>query len=611
MWSRFSLRTKLVLTGLALQFLTLALMMAGAYALVGTYLNRELQERVAQLSPLFNAALAVPMAQRDYASVAAILAESKLAQGLVYINICDAADRIVAEEGLSPQRRLQAGTPADAEPAEASFDFMAPIALGGQKLGKVGFGLSRRALVETRRQIVGAIALLGGLALAAFSAMLTVWSGTITRPVKSLLVASRNVRAGNYDIELDLERNDELGELMKAFSRMSVEIQRKVVELTESEVQQRKYLRESVLRQAQIEVTLREAEAADRAKADFIANMSHEIRTPMNAIVGFSELLMETPLAARQRQHLSSLQVACSSLLKTINDVLDYSKMEAGQVGAERAEYSLPELVKDVIDLFQPQRSQKELELSFQLDPALPAVLIGDPSRLRQVLVNLMGNALKFTERGSVRLEVAAERSDDKPARLRFSVVDTGIGITPAQMTKLFSPFTQADSSITRRFGGTGLGLSICKRLVEAMGGQISVRSEEGQGSAFSFTVPLEAANGQGAIGEARYAPAAETTQPEPAGAAETPGPALAEAEPVVLKPLTDELEQMLQSKLLSARRLADRIESLLEGTALDEAFKPVAEAARRLHFKDALAALHEFNADAAGPRTPASRTPP
>ena len=611
MWSRFSLRTKLVLTGLALQFLTLALMTAGAYALVGTYLNRELQERVAQLSPLFNAGLAVPMAQRDYASVAAILAESKLAQGLVYINICDAADRIIAEEGLSPQRRLQVGAPADAEPVEPSFDFTVPIALGGQKFGKVGFGLSRRALEEARRQIVGAIALLGGVALAAFSVMLTVWSGTITRPVKSLLVASRDIRAGNYDIEVDLERNDELGELMKAFSRMSAEIRRKVVELTESEVQQRKYLRESVLRQAQIEATLREAEAADRAKADFIANMSHEIRTPMNAIAGFSELLMETPLAARQRQYLSSLQAACSSLLKTINDVLDYSKIEAGRVGAERAAYSLPELVKDVIGLFQPQRSQKELALSFQLDPALPAVLIGDALRLRQVLVNLVGNALKFTERGSVRLQVAAERPDGKPARLRFSVVDTGIGITPAQMTKLFSPFTQADSSITRRFGGTGLGLSICKRLVEVMGGQISVRSEEGRGSEFSFTVPLEAADGQGAIGEARDAPAAEATQPEPAAAAATPGPALAEADPLVLQPLTDELEQMLRSKLLSARRLVDRIESLLEGTALDRAFKPVAEAARRLQFKDALAALQEFNADAAGPSTLASRTPP
>lgn len=611
MWSRFSLRTKLVLTGLALQFLTLALMTAGAYALVGTYLNRELQERVAQLSPLFNAGLAVPMAQRDYASVAAILAESKSAQGLVYINICDAADRIIAEEGLSPQRRLQVGAPADAEPVEPSFDFTVPIALGGQQFGKVGFGLSRRALEETRRQIVGAIALLGGVALAAFSVMLTVWSGTITRPVKSLLVASRDIRAGNYDIEVDLERNDELGELMKAFSRMSAEIRRKVVELTESEVQQRKYLRESVLRQAQIEATLREAEAADRAKADFIANMSHEIRTPMNAIAGFSELLMETPLAARQRQYLSSLQAACSSLLKTINDVLDYSKIEAGQVGAERAAYSLPELVKDVIGLFQPQRSQKELALSFQLDPALPAVLVGDALRLRQVLVNLVGNALKFTERGSVRLQVAAERAGDKPARLRFSVVDTGIGINPAQMTKLFSPFTQADSSITRRFGGTGLGLSICKRLVEVMGGQISVRSEEGRGSEFSFTVPLEAADGQGAIGEARDAMAAEATQPEPAAAAATPGPALAEADPLVLHPLTDELEQMLRSKLLSARRLVDRIESLLEGTALDRAFKPVAEAARRLQFKDALAALHEFNADAAGPSTLASRTPP
>ena len=567
MWSQFSLRTKLVLTGLALQLLTLALMTAGAYALVGTYLNRELQERVAQLSPLFNAGLAVPMAQRDYASVAAILAESKLAQGLVYINICDAADRIIAEEGLSPQRRLQVGTPANAEPVKASFDFTVPIALGGQKLGKVGFGLSRRALEETRRQIVGAIALLGGLALAAFSVMLTVWSGTITRPVQSLLVASRDIRAGNYDIELDLERNDELGELMKAFSRMSAEIRRKVVELTQSEVQQRKYLRESVLRQAQIEVTLREAEAADRAKADFIANMSHEIRTPMNAIVGFSELLMETPLAARQRQYLSSLQAACSSLLKTINDVLDYSKIEAGQVGAERAQYSLPELVKDVIGLFQPQRTQKELALSFELDPELPAVLIGDALRLRQVLVNLTGNALKFTERGSVRLQVAAERPDGKPARLRFSVVDTGIGITPAQMTKLFSPFTQADSSITRRFGGTGLGLSICKRLVEVMGGQISVRSEEGRGSEFSFTVPLEAADGQGAIGEVRDArdpPAAETMRPEPAGAATTPGPALSEADPLVLQPLTEELEQMLRSKLLSARRLVDRIEALL-----------------------------------------------
>lgn len=252
---------------------------------------------------------------------------------------------------------------------------------------------------------------------------------------------------------------------------------------------------EDITEQRQIEQSLLAAkdaaEQASRAKSAFVANMSHEVRTPMNAVLGFLDILADSGLDAQQRTLVDKVQKSSRSLLRILNDILDFSKLDAGAVDLELAPFVLDEVLRDATDLFVLAASAKGLELVLDVPPGLPPRYSGDALRLGQILVNLLGNAIKFTERGSVHLAVTVLADEGTQQRLRFEVKDSGIGLTPEQTQLLFQPFVQADSSTTRRFGGTGLGLTIAKRLVELMGGAIGVRSELGRGTTFWFTVLL------------------------------------------------------------------------------------------------------------------------
>lgn len=244
-------------------------------------------------------------------------------------------------------------------------------------------------------------------------------------------------------------------------------------------------------KQDELQRAKEEAEAATRAKSEFLANMSHEVRTPVNAITNLTQLMLETELTAKQQDYLTKLKNSSGTLLGIVNDILDYSKIEARHLELEQIPLELDEVLNKVVDLFQAPLEAKRLVLIREIAPDVPRQLLGDPLRLGQVLNNLVGNAVKFTEQGEIRITVATVRQTADQVVLRFNVRDSGIGLSQEQAERLFQPFVQADGTIMRRFGGTGLGLSIAKSLVELMGGTITLTSAVNQGSVFSFTIPF------------------------------------------------------------------------------------------------------------------------
>jgi signal transduction histidine kinase/ActR/RegA family two-component response regulator len=469
-----SMRARLLLAALVVEAVMLTLLVTNSLRLMHEYLVEQVEQHSRQITPILTAATVAPLAQRDYATVQSVLDESLSKNGVRYLAVVDTQGNRVASSGWPKQDALPV--------ADKSFDLarqlgnpvyhvQMPIMSYGQSLGELHFGLDLSHILAARQALLtqGSLIAAGELLLSVL--LLTVLGLWMTRHLADLTRASKEVAAGNLMPAPVNEGSDELGQLGVAFNAMSRALHERVLELTQAK---------------------ETAEQANRAKSEFLANMSHEIRTPMNGIMGMTDLVLDTRLNQQQREHLEVVRTSAESLLVIINDILDFSKIEAGKLSLENLVFDLPELVGKTLKPLALRAGQKNLLIQTELQLGLPQRVLADPSRLRQVLTNLVGNAIKFTEHGQIT--VGVELSPVQPPMLHCWVRDTGIGIPVDKQRSVFDAFTQADNSTTRKYGGTGLGLTISSTLVQLMGGRIWLESVPGQGSCFHFTLRAEPA---------------------------------------------------------------------------------------------------------------------
>ncbi len=373
-----------------------------------------------------------------------------------------------------------------------------PEQLTGDKsiyIGKTIVTITNRYEIEEKIEQIKHGALITLLILILTAVIVIRISSNITRPIKSLTRTVRNITAGNLDAYIELNSTGELGILESCINQMKNELKDSRTDLEiqldvfTDELQQT--LEELEIRNAELDITRSKAIYANNAKSEFLANMSHEIRTPLSGIIGFTELLQGTPLSAQQQDYSKTIHKSSIILLELINDILDLSKIESGKVEISSSEFNLVDIIEDILNLLSQTALDKNIELFYQIEKDLPTIIQSDSFRVHQILTNLIGNAIKFTDKGYVYLQVTKGKLDNTETSIKFTVSDTGIGMSNDVKTKLFKAFTQADTSITRRFGGTGLGLVISRKLTLLMKGEIGFDSTENKGSTFWFSVPV------------------------------------------------------------------------------------------------------------------------
>ncbi|MFB3948429.1 two-component sensor histidine kinase BarA [Aeromonas veronii] len=381
--------------------------------------------------------------------------------------------------------------------AETSLDgFPLPSDVEPPMIGYISMQMAtdRAMLLQYRDTFFAVIMVLIGVAFSTLFGFRLVKS--VTQPITNMVQAVHKIREGRLDTrvsgqltgELDMLKNG-INAMAKALSEYHEEMQQNIDQATSD---LRETLEQIEIQNVELDMAKKRAQEAARVKSEFLANMSHELRTPLNGVIGFTRQLLKTSLTPSQTDYMQTIEKSARNLLGIINDILDFSKLEAGKLQLEHIPFSLRDTLNETMHLLGPSAHDKQLELSLRVDADVPDYLTGDPMRLQQVLTNLTGNAIKFTEQGNVDVHIEQTGSGNHKVRLNVQIRDTGIGISQEQQHQLFQAFNQADSSISRRYGGTGLGLVITQKLVQQMGGQIRFESELGKGSIFSFSLDVE-----------------------------------------------------------------------------------------------------------------------
>jgi len=349
------------------------------------------------------------------------------------------------------------------------LELYSEIAFEGKKIGAIYIKSEMNPLFTRLQRYLGIVGVILISSVLVVFLLTTKFHHVISKPILMLSQKALEVsRNKDYSIRIEKKGNDELGILINSFNEMLAQMENQNRELTDAK---------------------EKAQDSAKAKSHFLANMSHEIRTPMNGIMGLTHLLVNTEITDRQREYLNAIVTSSETLSVIVNDILDISKIEAGKLRIEKKSFKLKDTIGSVVEIFSGKAEEKNLKLYAEINDALPATIIGDAVRLNQILYNLIGNAIKFTKEGEIKLVVEAKSQDDSNVEIEFNIVDTGIGIVRSKLKYVFEAFAQAKNSTSRKYGGTGLGLTIVKRLVKLQGGSISVKSEPGNGSEFTFVI--------------------------------------------------------------------------------------------------------------------------
>ena len=463
---------KLTLAGLLLLAAVLGVVQQATSRLLADSITHRLRKEGADLAGPLSAALVAPLLQQDFATVQAVLDDIAADGNLRSLRLTDSRGRSVANSGVLVQAGLAptaGGLPfADAQ-GRLWMSFQVPLQTSGQALGELRYTLSAQALSDGLDHLHRRLLQVTLLSVTVFGALVVAVSRWLTAPLRRLTHAARRMQQGDYGADLPPDRDDEIGQLAGSLAALRDAIRERMHQLGSA-------------RDA--------AEAASRAKSAFLANTSHELRTPLNGLLGMARLARQPDLdPARRQQYLDLVADSAQHLADILSDTLDLARIEAGKLVVQVQPFELRPLLQGVLSAHHLLAEQAGLTLGLQVEDAVPPVVQGDALRLRQILGNYLSNAIKFTPSGQVTVRVQVAGA----GRLRLSVQDTGPGLAPDLAARLFSPFTQADASTTRRHGGTGLGLAICRELARRMDGEVGVHSQPGAGSTFWAELRLPA----------------------------------------------------------------------------------------------------------------------